>query len=59
VCEDGDLTSAGSEPPSALGAFANLWGRLGLRREVDYTLGRRLFHMVRDAGFPEPDVTFN
>jgi ubiquinone/menaquinone biosynthesis C-methylase UbiE len=24
VCEDGDLTSAGSEPPSALGAFADL-----------------------------------
>src|SRR5262249_4605113 len=29
VCEDGDLTSAGSEPPSALDAFADLWGRLG------------------------------
>jgi hypothetical protein len=28
-------------------------------RGVDYTLGRRLFHMVLDAGFPEPDVTFN
>jgi SAM-dependent methyltransferase len=59
VCEDGDLTSAGSEPPSALGAFADLWGRLGPHRGVDYTLGRRLFHMVRDAGFPEPEVTFN
>jgi SAM-dependent methyltransferase len=59
VCEDGDLTSAGSEPPSALGAFADLWGRLGPTRGLDYTLGRRLFHMVLAAGFPAPEVTFN
>jgi SAM-dependent methyltransferase len=59
VCEDGDLTSAGSEPPSALDAFADLWGRLGPRRGLDYTLGRRLFHLVQAAGFPEPEVTFN
>jgi SAM-dependent methyltransferase len=59
VCEDGDLTSSGSEPPSALGAFADLFGRLGPRRGVDYTLGRRLFHMVLAAGMPAPEVTFN
>jgi SAM-dependent methyltransferase len=59
VCEDGDLTSAGSEPPSALGAFADLWGRLGPRRGVDYTLGRRLYQMVQAAGFPAPKVSFN
>jgi SAM-dependent methyltransferase len=59
VCEDGDLTSAGSEPPSALGAFADLWGRLGPSRGVDYTLGRRLFQMVQAAGFPAPEITFN
>src|SRR5262249_19255653 len=59
VCEDGDLTTAGSEPPSELGAFAYLFGRLGPRRGVDYTLGRRLFAMVRDAGFPAPEITFN
>jgi SAM-dependent methyltransferase len=59
VCEDSDLTSAGSEPPSALDAFAELWGRLGPRRGVDYTLGRRLFQMVQAAGFPKPEVTFN
>ncbi len=59
VCEDGDLTSAGSEPPSALGAFADLFGRLGPERGVDYTLGRRLFHLVRAAGFPAPEITFN
>jgi SAM-dependent methyltransferase len=59
VCEDGDLTAAGSEPPSALDAFAALWGRLGPKRGLDYTLGRRLFHMVRAAGFPAPEITFN
>jgi SAM-dependent methyltransferase len=59
VCEDGDLTTAGSEPPSALGAFADLWGRLGPQRGVDYTLGRRLYQLVQAAGFPAPEVTFN
>src|SRR5262249_11821893 len=59
VCEDGDLTSAESRPPSALGAFADLFGRLGPRRGVEYTLGSRLFHMVLDAGFPAPEITFN
>jgi SAM-dependent methyltransferase len=57
VCEDGDLTSSGSEPPSALGAFADLFGRLGPTRGLDYTLGRRLYHMVLAAGFPAPEVT--
>jgi SAM-dependent methyltransferase len=59
VCEDGDLTSAGSEPPSALRAFADLFGCLGPARGVDYTLGRRLFHLVQAAGFPAPEITFN
>jgi SAM-dependent methyltransferase len=59
VCEDGDLTACGSEPPSALDAFADLWGRLGPRRGLDYTLGRRLFQMVLAAGFPTPEITFN
>jgi SAM-dependent methyltransferase len=59
VCEDGDLTSGGSEPPSALRAFADLFGRLGPVKGVDYTLGRRLFHMVQAAGFPAPEITFN
>jgi len=59
VCEDGDLTSAGSQPPSPLDAFAGLFGRLGPIRGVDYTLGRELFQMVLAAGFAEPEVTFN
>jgi SAM-dependent methyltransferase len=58
VCEDGDLTSAGSEPPSALDAFASLWGWLGPIKRVNYTLGRRLYHMVWAAGFPTPEITF-
>jgi SAM-dependent methyltransferase len=59
VCEDGDLTASGSEPPSALDAFADLWGRLGPMRGLDYTLGRRLYQMVLAAGFPTPGITFN
>src|SRR5262245_11822622 len=59
VCEDGDLTCAGSQPPSALDAFAELWGRLGPVRGLDYTLGRKLFHMVLAADFAEPEITFN
>jgi SAM-dependent methyltransferase len=59
VCEDGDLTSSCSEPTSAFGAFADLFGRLGPARGLDYTLGRRLFQMVLAAGFPAPEITFN
>jgi SAM-dependent methyltransferase len=59
VCEDGDLTTSGSEPPSAFSAFADLWGRLGPAKGLDYTLGRRLYQMVRHAGFPAPEITFN
>jgi SAM-dependent methyltransferase len=59
VCEDGDLTSAGSEPPSALDAFADLFGRLGPTRGLDYTLGRRLYQMVGAAGFDSVKVRFN
>ena len=58
VCEDGDLTASGSEPPSALDAFAVLWRRLGPSRGLDYTLGRRLFRMVLAAGLPTPQITF-
>lgn len=58
ACEDGDLTTAGSEPPSDLDLFADLFGRLGPTRKVDYTLGGRLYHMVREAGFASPEVTY-
>jgi len=59
VCEDGDLTSAGSEPPSELAAFSTLFGELGPKWGVDYTLGRRLFHLVLATNFVEPEITLN
>ncbi len=59
VCEDGDLTSAGSEPHSKLNAFSVLFGQLGPTWGVDYTLGRRLFRMVLDADFAKAEITFN
>ena len=59
VCEDGDLTTSGSQPESALGAFARLWGQLGPHRGVDFTLGSRLFQMVLAAGFQSPEITYN
>jgi SAM-dependent methyltransferase len=57
--EDGDLTSADSEPTSTLREFSNLFGALGPKWGVDYTLGRRLFHMVVEANFSQVDVTLN
>jgi SAM-dependent methyltransferase len=59
VVEDGDLTSAGSEPLSKLQAFSKLFGGLGPKWGVDYTLGRRLFQMVLDANFSDADIAFN
>jgi ubiquinone/menaquinone biosynthesis C-methylase UbiE len=57
--EDGDLTSASSEPRSKLEEFSNLLGALGPKWGVDYTLGRRLFHLVLNAKFSQVEVTFN
>ncbi len=59
VCEDGDLTSAGSEPPSRLEAFSKFFGQLGPKWGVDYTLGRRLYRMVLAANFAEPKIILN
>jgi SAM-dependent methyltransferase len=59
VCEDGDLTTCGSEPPSVYNAFGELWGRLGPIKGVDYTLGRRLYQMVLAAGFTAAEIAFN
>lgn len=56
VVEDGDLTAAGSVPPSSLGAFADLFARLGPTRGLDYALARNLYHMVQAAGFPVVDI---
>jgi SAM-dependent methyltransferase len=59
VCEDGDLTSADSEPDSKLKEFSNLFAGLGPCWGVDYSLGRRLLHLVIDANFADPEITFN
>jgi len=59
VCEDGDLTSADSDPASKLRAFSHLFGGLGPKRGVDYTLGRRLFHLVLAANFSQPEITLS
>ncbi len=56
VIEDGDLTAAGSVPPSAIGAFADLFGRLGPTRGLDYSMSRGLYHLVQAAGFPIVDI---
>jgi SAM-dependent methyltransferase len=56
VCEDADLTATESIPPSAIDALAELFGRLGPIRGVDYALGRRLYHLVLEAGFPDPNI---
>src|SRR6185369_6722501 len=59
ACEDGDLSSAASEPASELQQFSNLFEALGPKWGVDYTLGRRLFHLVRAASFSQVEITLN
>jgi len=56
VVEDGDLASAESVPPTAINAFASLFSRLGPIRGVNYSLSRNLFHMVKAAGFSQPEM---
>jgi SAM-dependent methyltransferase len=56
LVEDGDLSSACSVPPTALDAFADLFGRLGAIRGVDYSIANRLWHLVAGAGFSITNV---
>ena len=56
VVEDGDLASATSVPPTALNAFADLFSQLGPKRDLDYSMARNLYHMVKDAGFADPEI---
>jgi hypothetical protein len=51
VVEDGDLDSAGSVPPTATDAFADLFCRLGLKRGLNYSIAKDLYHLVKGAGF--------
>jgi len=50
VVEDGDLTSAMSQPPTAQNAFADLFGRLGPTRGLDYSMSKSLLALVKAAG---------
>ncbi len=56
VCEDGDLTVAGSVPRTALNMFADLSAQLAPVRGVDYAISRRLYHLFLDQGFSTPNV---
>lgn len=56
VVEDGDLNSATSTPPTALDAFADLFTRLGPIRGVNYSISNDLFHLVKAAGFSDPEI---
>jgi SAM-dependent methyltransferase len=50
VIEDGDLTSATSHPPGATNAFADLFGRLGPTRGLDYSMAKDLYALFKAAG---------
>jgi SAM-dependent methyltransferase len=56
VVEDGDLASATSVPRSAMDAFADLFGKLGAKRGLNYSLAKDLYHIVMAAGFPLPGI---
>lgn len=56
VVEDADLTAAGSDPPSSLAAFADLFARLGRTRGLDYAMARNLRNLVQAAGFPSVEI---
>jgi SAM-dependent methyltransferase len=57
--EDGDLTSAGSLPPGPQNSFADLFGRLGPTRGLDYAMANHLVPLVVRAGFPQPNLQLN
>ena len=59
VCEDGDLTVAGSIPATALNVCGDLWARLGPIRGVDYAFGPRLYHMFLEQGFAAPNISIH
>jgi 2-polyprenyl-3-methyl-5-hydroxy-6-metoxy-1,4-benzoquinol methylase len=51
VAEDGDVTSAMSQPATALNACADLFGRLGPTRGLDYSMAKNLYPLVKAVGF--------
>jgi SAM-dependent methyltransferase len=59
VVEDGDLTTATSIPPSSMDAFADLFGRLGPTRGVNYSIARDLYPLAVRAGFTDVHLDIN
>ena len=56
LVEDGDLSSGGSAPSSALDHFGGLFERLGPKKGVDYRLGRDLYHLVKRTDFEDIQI---
>jgi SAM-dependent methyltransferase len=56
VVEDGDLASATSVPRGATDAFADLFGRLGPTRGVNYSIANDLYHLVLAEGFTAANI---
>ena len=56
VVEDADIASSGSVPPSVFSSGVDLFMRLGPARGLNYSLAKNLYHLVRDAGFADPQV---
>lgn len=56
VIEDGDLTEAMSQPATVLNVFADLFGRLGAARGLDFSRAKNLYALARAAGFLELNV---
>jgi ubiquinone/menaquinone biosynthesis C-methylase UbiE len=56
VVEDGDLATAASNPPTAFDAFAWLFTGLGPTRGLNYSLASNLYHLVKTAGFSDPQI---
>ena len=53
VLEDGDLTTAQSQPDGASRAFAELFGKLGPTRGLDYSMAKNLRSLVEAAGISD------
>ena len=56
VVEDGDLATATSIPPGPMDAFAELFGRLGPTRGLNYSLAKDLPSLVTNAGFADVNL---
>jgi SAM-dependent methyltransferase len=51
ICEDTEVASTFTEPPSAIDRSAQLMTLLGDRNGTDWNLGRRLYQLVLASGF--------